>query len=75
MLREENELYVIIINFIKCFLILIIIGMLLPELVDKIIVFFILNHNEGGGSDFVYNIVNSRQFVLRFKYYFEMLLR
>ncbi|WP_234120148.1 hypothetical protein [Clostridium hydrogenum] len=74
-MREENELYVIIINFIKCFLILIIIGMLLPELVDKIIVFFILNHNEGSGSDFVYNMVNSRQFVLRFMYYFEMLLR
>lgn len=75
MLSDNNEIYIFLITLLKCFLILIILGILLPEIFDKLIMYFVNRHDMSSGSDFVYNIINGREFIVRFMYYFKLSLR
>lgn len=74
-MKKGDEIYFLILTLIKCFLILIIFGILLPEMVDVIITYFATKSNLNSDSDFVYNIVSSKEIVLRFIYFFRLSIR
>lgn len=75
MLKKGDEIYFLILTLIKCFLILIIFGILLPEVVDIIITYFASKSNLNSDSDFVYNIVSGKVIVVRFIYFFRLSIR
>ncbi|PJI09994.1 hypothetical protein CUB90_19910 [Clostridium sp. CT7] len=69
----NKEVTLFIIKFLKCFLILIIFGILLPEIADKIITYIVEKKNINSNSYFVYNIFNySKQFIIKYIYYFRI---
>ncbi|MCD2345147.1 hypothetical protein [Clostridium guangxiense] len=75
MLKKEDEVYILILTLIKCFLVLIIFGMLLPEMIDKITTYFTLKAKLNSDSDFVYNIISSKETIVKFIYFFRLSIR
>lgn len=69
----NKDITLFIINFLKCFLILIILGILLPEIADKIITYIVQKKNINSNSYFVYNIFSyGKQFIIKYIYYFKI---
>lgn len=67
-------IYYILLNLLKCLAILIILGMVLPKVIDNILVYF-FNKNAHNGSILVYYIINKNfiivyNFMYVFKEYF-----
>lgn len=76
MLKENKEIYVLVLTLIKCFLILIVFGALLPEIMDKLINYFILKSKLDGSSYLVYNVIDGgKETIIRFIYFFRLSIR
>lgn len=73
-MRENKQIYILILTLIKCFLILIVFGILLPELLDKIITYFILK-SKLDGSYLVYNVIGGKEIIIKFIYFFRLSIR
>lgn len=75
-MKENKQIYILILTLIKCFLILIIFGVLLPEIMDKLINYFILKSKLDGSSYLVYNVIGSgKETIIRFIYFFRLSIR
>ncbi|URZ06757.1 hypothetical protein [Clostridium felsineum] len=62
------------ITFLKCFFILVIFGILIPDIIDKILTYIVQKNTNSSGTYFVYNIFNcSKQLILRYIYFFRLL--
>lgn len=76
LLRENKQIYILILTLIKCFLILIIFGVLLPEIMDKLVNYFILKSKLDGSSYLVYNVIDGgKETIIRFIYFFRLSIR
>lgn len=74
-MKKDEEVYILILTLIKCFFVLIIFGMLLPGIIDKIIIYFTLKSGTNSDSDFVYNIISSKEVIVKFIYFFRLSIR
>gem|GEM_PF-3204814 len=74
-MKENKEIYILILTLIKCFFILIIFGILLPEVVDKIINYFLIKSKLDGSSYLVYNVICGKEITTKFIYFFRLSIR
>lgn len=56
--------YKFILLLIKCYLIILTFGILLPKIIDFILLKFIINFNEYKNSAFVFNVLNKYEIIL-----------
>lgn len=75
-MNKIDELMNSVILLLKCILILILLGVILPKIVDYLIFFLISKQKIHSNSIFVYNILNNdKQIVDNFIYLFKLMVR
>ena len=72
MLKLDDKTTDFLISILKCFFILLMLGVYFPKIINYILIKYIINSNLQENSTFVFNVVNiNRKIVSIFSYIFK----
>lgn len=74
-LLESTDVLEIAILFLKCFLVLLFFGIILPQILDYLMNYFICKTKLHSNSILVYNVTSGKRILYNFIYLFKLTVR